>query len=229
MNNPIIPPIHQSGRPLVSVGNGNTVKWGAFPNAGVPNNAWSATVNTVTGITFGSYQTPTGGGGTGTYTMTNSTTGTYTGSAPVIGAVITSKSGGSTVTGTVTVASVSSGTFTVTGSGSITLAGTNQVTIPAVLSVSVTGFSSYLLQATYVAKNNDASTRTLTVQFIQGSTAYSDGAGYQFTTGQIGTITNAGEATGLNPGLTYTFAAQINFPGSNGTVYNATLTVIGLG
>jgi N4-gp56 family major capsid protein len=67
----------------------------------------------------------------GTYTMVTATTGTFTGNAPAVGAALSTKSGGCTVTGTVTVASVASNTFTVSGTGSVTLAGDKTVTIAA--------------------------------------------------------------------------------------------------
>ena len=68
----------------------------------------------------------------GTYTInTDAVSGTFTGSAPQVGAALTTKSGGVTVTGTVTIASVASNTFTTTGTGSITLAGNNTVTVAA--------------------------------------------------------------------------------------------------
>ena len=67
----------------------------------------------------------------GAYTMTSATAGTFTGSAPQVGAALSTKSGGVTVTGTVTIASVASNTFTVSGSGSVTLAGDNTVTVAA--------------------------------------------------------------------------------------------------
>ena len=67
----------------------------------------------------------------GAYTMTSATAGTFTGSAPQVGAALSTKSGGVTVTGTVTIASVASNTFTVGGSGSVTLAGDNTVTVAA--------------------------------------------------------------------------------------------------
>jgi len=68
----------------------------------------------------------------GTYTInSDAVSGTFTGSAPQVGAALTTKSGGVTVTGTVTIASVASNTFTTTGTGSITLAGNNTVTVAA--------------------------------------------------------------------------------------------------
>ena len=67
----------------------------------------------------------------GAYTMVTATTGTFTGSAPQVGAALSTKSGGVTVTGTVVIASVASNTFTVSGSGSVTLAGDNTVTVAA--------------------------------------------------------------------------------------------------
>lgn len=67
----------------------------------------------------------------GTYTMVSTTTGTFTGNAPAVGSALSTKAGGVTVTGTVTVATVSSNTFTVSGAGSVTLAGNNTVTIAA--------------------------------------------------------------------------------------------------
>jgi len=68
----------------------------------------------------------------GTYTISSdAVSGTFTGSAPQVGAALTTKSGGVTVTGTVTIASVASNTFTTTGTGSITLAGNNTVTVAA--------------------------------------------------------------------------------------------------
>lgn len=157
MNNPVIPPVWQSGKPLVSVGNGNTVRWGSFPSSA--NNAWSAAIGTVTGITFGSYQTPSG------------------------------------------------------------------------LTVTVTGYTSYLLQVSFVAKNNDTVSRTVNsrLQDTGNSISYSSGIGYAFAASQISSITNSAVVTNLAAGLSYTFAGQISFGGANGTVYNANLTVIGLG
>jgi N4-gp56 family major capsid protein len=68
----------------------------------------------------------------GTYTMnSDAVSGTFTGNAPQVGAALTTKSGGVTVTGTVTIATVASNTFTTTGTGSITLAGNNTVTVAA--------------------------------------------------------------------------------------------------
>ena len=67
----------------------------------------------------------------GAYTMVTATSGTFTGSSPVVGAALTTKSGGVTVTGTVVIATVVSNTFTVSGSGSVTLAGDNTVTVAA--------------------------------------------------------------------------------------------------
>jgi len=68
----------------------------------------------------------------GTYTMnTDGVSGTFTGNAPAVGAAVTTKSGGCTVTGTVTIATVASNTFTVAGTGSVALAGNNTVTVAA--------------------------------------------------------------------------------------------------
>lgn len=67
----------------------------------------------------------------GTYTMTSTAGGTFTGNAPQVGAALTTKSGGCTVSGTVVIASVAANTFTVSGTGTVTLAGDNTITVAA--------------------------------------------------------------------------------------------------
>ena len=65
----------------------------------------------------------------GAYTMTSTSGGTFTGNAPQVGAALTTKSGGCSVSGTVTIATVAQNTFTVSGTGTVTLAGDNSITV----------------------------------------------------------------------------------------------------
>jgi len=75
----------------------------------------------------------------GTYLITSwdatalTGSGTFTGSAPQVGAAVTSASGGNTISGTITVATVASNTFTISGAAgaTLTIAGTKAVTVAA--------------------------------------------------------------------------------------------------
>jgi N4-gp56 family major capsid protein len=96
----------------------------------------------------------------GTYTMVTTTSGTFTGNAPAVGSALSTKSGGCTVSGTVTVASVASNTFTVSGTGSVTKAGDNTVTIAA---AGVNVYGTLILGRQSLAKAHS---------YIDGNTAY---------------------------------------------------------
>ena len=120
-----------------SISGSNIQGWRAPHVYAQPNEIWTGELGAFEGVRW--IETPRapffqGAGASataGTYTMTTATTGTFTGNAPQVGAALSTKSGGVTVTGTVTVATVSSNTFTVSGTGSVTLAGDNTVTIAA--------------------------------------------------------------------------------------------------
>ena len=120
-----------------SISGSNIQGWRAPHVYAQPNEIWTGELGAFEGVRW--IETPRapyfqGAGASataGTYTMVTATTGTFTGNAPAYGAALTTKSGGVTVTGTVTVTDVQSNTFTVGGTGSVTLAGDNTVTVAA--------------------------------------------------------------------------------------------------
>ena len=121
-----------------TVGSSNLLGWRAPHVYAQPGEIWNGELGAFEGVRW--IETPRapvfqGAGASataGVYTInTDAVSGTFTGSAPQVGAALTTKSGGVTVTGTVTIASVASSTFTTTGTGSITLAGNNTVTVAA--------------------------------------------------------------------------------------------------
>ena len=120
-----------------SISGSNIQGWRAPHVYAQPNEIWTGELGAFEGVRW--IETPRapyfqGAGASatvGTYTMVTATTGTFTGNAPAYGAALTTKSGGVTVTGTVTITDVQSNTFTVGGTGSVTLAGDNTVTVAA--------------------------------------------------------------------------------------------------
>ena len=117
------------------IGSSNLQGWRAPHVYAQPGEIWTGEMGAFEGVRW--IETPRapvfqGAGASasaGAYTMVTATSGTFTGSSPTVGAALTTKSGGVTVTGTVVIATVVSNTFTVSGSGSVTLAGDNTVTV----------------------------------------------------------------------------------------------------
>lgn len=102
---------------------------------------------------------------------------------------------------------------------------------PTGLSVTVTGFSSYVIHLQMVVKNNDTgASRTVLTRIYQGTTAYANSVGYAIASLASGAIVSSAVVTGLNPYQSYTFNGQVSFGGTTaGSVQSSTISAIGLG
>lgn len=166
----------------------------------------------------------------GTYTLTlgagGTATGTFTGTAPTTGAVITS-GGTGVVSGTLLVGTVGGSTFTTTGSGSVTTAGTcyvsTTISVNALSSTITSGtsivFATTSGPVTVVASATASSGATsISVTTLQGAL----GSGNQGYSAASCTLTTASST----PFKSTDVGTTILLPGANSGGVNLTSTII---
>jgi len=199
MNQTNIPPVNQANRPLVSVGNGNQVKWGDFPTS----------------------QTTSFSTASGNATSLNTTAYPVTAAPTTIGQVLIWD-------GTNWVAGKTSQAWAVTNANANTSMSAGTTYTPSAWTITASGFSNYLVQISCTVRMTTATAGTCSIGIRVGGSLYGATSGTTYGALNAQSVTVTGSYLLSSVSGTQVIQGQVTPGASAGVFFNGNMSVIGI-